>query len=103
MQLSPDESAKRRVALRVENLGVLYRVKGNWLWAVDGVSFEVGAGEIFGIVGESGSGKSTVIRAIARLLPANGARVESGRVEMDDVDLLTLSATEMRKYRGARI
>lgn len=99
----PDEIAGRRLALKVEDLGVLYRVNGNWWSAVDGVSFEVGAGEIFGIVGESGSGKSTVIRAIARLLPADGARVDSGRVEMDDVDLLTLSAAEMRKVRGARI
>ena len=41
--------------------------------AVRGVTFAVGEGQSFGIVGESGSGKSTVLRALAGLLPEGGA------------------------------
>jgi oligopeptide/dipeptide ABC transporter ATP-binding protein len=89
--------------LVVNDLSVQYRVKGKWVWAVDDVSFTMSAGEILGIVGESGSGKSTVLRAIARLLPNEGARVESGSIRLGDVDLLGLSAGEMRKIRGRRI
>jgi len=96
-------TSPRGSSLSVEDLSVLYRVKGNWVRAVDGVSFSVGAGEIVGIVGESGSGKSTVLRALARLLPRDGARVGSGRILLGGVDLLSLSNEEMRKVRGARI
>jgi oligopeptide/dipeptide ABC transporter ATP-binding protein len=90
-------------ALTVDDLSVQYRVKGKWVWAVDHVSFAMLAGEVLGIVGESGSGKSTVLRAIARLLPVEGARVETGSIRLGDVDLLRLSAGEMRKIRGRRI
>ncbi len=66
--------------LTVENLIVEYGGGGlfggskGWFRAVDGVTFSVGQGEIFGIVGESGCGKTTVANAIAGLVrPASGA------------------------------
>jgi oligopeptide/dipeptide ABC transporter ATP-binding protein len=55
------------------------------LRAVDGVSFEVGAGEALGVVGESGSGKSTLVRAALQLIGAQGRVVWLGR----QVDALT--------------
>jgi peptide/nickel transport system ATP-binding protein len=67
--------------------------------AVDGVSFDVGAGEIVGLVGESGCGKSVTSMAITRLLPSRGVRV-SGTAMMEGVDLLTLPESEMRERRG---
>jgi peptide/nickel transport system ATP-binding protein len=63
--------------------------------AVDGVSFTIRKGEVFGLAGESGSGKSTVGRLILRLHEPT-----SGRVIFDGMDLETLSAEEMRRIRG---
>jgi oligopeptide transport system ATP-binding protein len=62
--------------------------------AVQDVSFGVQRGETLGLVGESGSGKSTLARAILRLIPA-----ASGRVLCEGVDLLSLSAAELRHRR----
>lgn len=70
------------VILSVENLKVHFPVHGGGLFsapkslkAVDGVSFDIRAGETLGIVGESGSGKSTIGRAVLQLIPPTKGRV----------------------------
>ena len=62
--------------------------------AVSGVSFDLRAGETLGLVGESGSGKSTVGRCVLQLTPPT-----SGSVGYRDVELTTLKASELRRYR----
>ncbi len=61
--------------------------------AVSGVNFDVARGHTLGLVGESGCGKSTIGYAILRLVQA------SGRVMFNDVDLIPLSARDMRPIR----
>ena len=70
--------------------------------AVEGVSLRINARETLGIVGESGSGKSTLALSIVRLLPPS-ARIASGTMMFEGEDLLSKSASEMRRVRGRRI
>ncbi|HET6591785.1 MAG TPA: oligopeptide/dipeptide ABC transporter ATP-binding protein [Xanthomonadales bacterium] len=73
--------------------GILHR-KERTLRAVDGISFELNAGETIGIVGESGSGKSTLARAILGLI-----KPIRGRVQWMGEDLTGLEEEALRQKR----
>lgn len=88
--------------LTVENLGVSFASDRGWLNVVDDVSFEVRPRETLGLVGESGSGKSVTSLAVMGLLPKRQSQI-TGRVELDGVDLTTLSRTEMERIRGLEL
>lgn len=69
---------------------------------VDGVSFDMAAGEIMALVGESGSGKSLTALSVMQLLPV-AAQTRTGAIVMDGRDLLTLSERQMRALRGSTL
>lgn len=73
------------------------RDKAQAVRALDDVSLDIGAGEVFGIIGRSGAGKSTLIRMI-NLLEAPS----SGSVEVDGVDLIGLARDDRSALRAAR-
>jgi peptide/nickel transport system ATP-binding protein len=88
--------------LQVEDLRVHYETARGPVKAVDGVSFTVNRGERFGMVGESGCGKSTIAMTLLRLL-RNPARIVTGRIVFDGIDLLRLSEPDLRRVRWRRI
>ncbi len=88
--------------LEVDNLHVEFRTSRGVVRAVEGISYQVRAGEVVALVGESGCGKSVSSLAIMRLLAQTG-RVTRGRVLFGGRDLLTLAADEMRAIRGRDI
>jgi oligopeptide/dipeptide ABC transporter ATP-binding protein len=69
---------------------------------VDSVSLTIAEGETVGIVGESGSGKSTFALSLMRLLP-RGARIDSGSIVFDGLDVTSAGERALRRVRGAQI
>lgn len=87
--------------LSVRDLRVELPIGGQWLPAVDGVSFDLDAGESLGVVGETGCGKTLLGRGLINLLPEE-ARV-SGSVLLEGRDLLGLPENDWTGLRGGRI
>ncbi len=88
--------------LEVQDLNTRIRLRSGTVHAVDGLSFEVEAGETVGIVGESGCGKTMTAMSILRLLP-RGAFIAGGEVRFGGRDLAKISDAEMRGVRGNEI
>ncbi|MBV2358373.1 ABC transporter ATP-binding protein [Thalassococcus sp. CAU 1522] len=88
--------------LSVRNLRTEFETRAGTVTAVDGVSFDVGAGEVLGVVGESGSGKTITGFSVLGLVDKPG-RIAAGEVILGGRDLRKLSEAEMHKLRGDRI
>jgi peptide/nickel transport system ATP-binding protein len=88
--------------LAVEHLTTVFDTASGPVPAVNGVSFEIRAGETLGLVGESGSGKSVTALSLMRLVQPPG-RIAGGRLVFKGRDLLTLDDREMQQVRGAQI
>jgi len=85
----------------VRNLRVYYGTPGDPVRAVDGVSLDIGAGEVVGLVGESGCGKSTLGRGILGLLP-DGAE-SHGEVIYGGRNLVGMPPRALRSMRGPEL
>jgi len=89
--------------LDVRDLQTQFSTSGGVVRAVDGVSWDVRAGETVALVGESGCGKSVSALSVMRLVSAPAGRIVGGEVRFKGRDLLGLSDEEMRKIRGRDI
>jgi peptide/nickel transport system ATP-binding protein len=89
--------------LSVKNLSIEFATEQGIVRAVDGISFDVDAGETVGLVGESGCGKTVTGLTLLRLIPSPPGHIASGQIEFMGRDLTKLSESEMRKIRGRDI
>ncbi|MFI5310652.1 MAG: ABC transporter ATP-binding protein [Gemmatimonadales bacterium] len=89
--------------LEVRDLRTTYGRGADAVRAVDGVSFDLAAGETLALVGESGCGKSAIALSVMRLLPRNGRNEPGSRITFDGHDLLSLDEAGMRALRGRRL
>lgn len=80
--------------IRLENVGKVFKGRGEELHALNNVSFDIQQEDIFGIIGLSGAGKSTLVRCLNLL-----ERPSSGKVYVNGEDLMGLSERELRKQR----
>ena len=88
--------------ITVENLKTHFFTRAGTVKSVDGISFEVGKGEVLGLVGESGSGKSVTGFSIMGLIDPPG-RITEGSIKLNGRELVGLSDEEMRKVRGREV
>ena len=85
-----------RELLKFEKINISYEKRQ----VLYDLSFSLNSGEILGVVGNSGCGKSTLLKSIMGL---SGPKVLTGNIFFENLDLLSLNASEMRRIRGNRI
>ena len=97
----PSDSA-RKPLLQVDNLRIEIPGRRDTLVAVDGISFEIGEGEVLGVVGESGAGKSLTGAAVIGLLEPP-CRIAGGEIRFDGRRIDNLPYEKLRRIRGRHI
>ena len=93
----------KKTLLEVKDLRTRFHIAEGTVYAVNGVSFELGEGETLAVVGESGCGKSVTMMSILRLIPLPPGEIASGQALYNGRDLLKLSEKEMEDIRGKDI
>ena len=88
--------------LQVSDLKTYFYTSRGIVKAVDGVSFNIEKGKVFGIVGESGSGKTLTALSIPKLISPPG-RIADGQAIFDGIDLLKADESLLRTIRGSKI
>ncbi|MER7174627.1 ABC transporter ATP-binding protein [Streptomyces mesophilus] len=89
--------------LEVRDLQVEFRTRDGVAKAVNGVTYEVDAGETLAVLGESGSGKSVTAQAIMGILDMPPGKITGGEILFQGKDLLKMKEDERRKVRGAEM
>ena len=87
----------------VRDLVTQFDTEDGPVYAVNGISYTLDAGESLAIVGESGSGKSVSVLSMLRLIPSPPGRIVGGEVWFKGRDLLSLSEPDIRQIRGQEI
>jgi oligopeptide/dipeptide ABC transporter ATP-binding protein len=93
----------REVILDIQDLHARFHTQEGIVHAVNGITYQVHAGETLGIVGESGCGKSVSMLSVMDLLIKPPAVVEAENIFFRGDNLLNYSTTEMRKVRGSNM
>ena len=92
----------RKRVLSVQNLSVNFQQSQTETLAVDGVSFDLHAGEILALVGESGSGKTVTALSVLQLLPTS-AKFPNGKIMVGDKQVIGGCETDLRQIRGDKV
>jgi len=89
--------------LEVKDLKTHFFTEEGVVKAVDGISYDLEAGETLGLVGESGCGKSVSALSLMRLIPDPPGKIVDGEILFEGEDILKINTEEMRRIRGSKI
>lgn len=89
--------------LNIKDLYVSFDTYAGEVQAVRGVSYYVDEGEVLGVVGESGCGKSVTAQTIMKLNPMPPAKIKSGEITLDGIDIIATSEDKMQEIRGKEV
>ncbi len=103
MNESMSESMNDTPLLQVKDLAIAFSGDGKPNVVVEGISFDLKAGESLALVGESGSGKSTTALSILQLLPYPAASHPNGSIRFEGQELMGADDAHLRKVRGNKI
>ncbi len=88
--------------LKINNLNLGFEIEDSFYPAIKDINFELKKGTIHAIIGESGSGKTISVMSVLGLIPKN-AKITSGEIIFDGINLLNLKEKELNKIRGKKI
>jgi peptide/nickel transport system ATP-binding protein len=91
------------LVLSVKDLKTHFRTPGGIARAVDGISFDIHAGETFALVGESGCGKSVTALSIMQLVQKPAGFTPQGVIDYKGTDILRIPEYRKREFRGNEI
>ena len=94
---------EKDLILDVKNLVVRYETEDGIVKAVNGLNLQIERGKAIGLVGETGAGKTTTALSLLRLIPEPPGVEECDRMELNGLDMLSLSVKELETVRGKDI
>jgi len=89
--------------IEVKDLKTYFKVDHGWLRAVDGISFHIAKGEIFGLAGETGCGKSVTALSILKLIQQPPGLIAGGEILFRNQSILKMTERSLRSIRGNMI